>query len=124
MKPSNEGQLVKMMLERYKELTSLSRPVRNSTQTIRVDFGLGLQKILDIDEKNQVLATYMWLHQVCIISHRWQYPQLNTLYLKSPRSAICNHQTSLDGYSNTTQCNVKNNPVLCITILAYSIKGN
>ncbi|ELT90655.1 hypothetical protein CAPTEDRAFT_87145, partial [Capitella teleta] len=61
-----EARLVRSMLDRYREISPLSRPVSNSSHTVRVNFGLGLQKILDIDEKNQVLTTYLWLH------HEWK----------------------------------------------------
>ncbi|ELU11134.1 hypothetical protein CAPTEDRAFT_114501, partial [Capitella teleta] len=54
------------MLARYKQLSPLSRPAANSSHSIRVNFGLALLKILDINEKNQVLTTYLWLQ------HRWK----------------------------------------------------
>ncbi|XP_072320784.1 neuronal acetylcholine receptor subunit alpha-7-like [Eucyclogobius newberryi] len=40
----------------------LERPVQNDSQTLIVEFGLSLMQIMDVDEKNQVLTTNIWLH--------------------------------------------------------------
>ncbi|XP_054467367.1 neuronal acetylcholine receptor subunit alpha-7-like [Anoplopoma fimbria] len=40
---------------------SLERPVSNDSQTLTVKFGISLMQIMDVDEKNQVLTTNMWL---------------------------------------------------------------
>uniref|UniRef100_A0A3Q4AFR4 Uncharacterized protein n=1 Tax=Mola mola TaxID=94237 RepID=A0A3Q4AFR4_MOLML len=51
----------------YKDLMSgynpLERPVVNDSQTLTVHFGLILMQIMDVDEKNQVLTTNIWLQQ-------------------------------------------------------------
>ncbi|XP_019954972.1 neuronal acetylcholine receptor subunit alpha-7-like [Paralichthys olivaceus] len=39
----------------------LERPVQNDTQTLTVSLGLSLMQIMDVDEKNQVLTTNIWL---------------------------------------------------------------
>ncbi|XP_068177509.1 neuronal acetylcholine receptor subunit alpha-7-like [Antennarius striatus] len=39
----------------------LERPVRNDSASIRVELGLTLLQIIDVDEKNQVLITNAWL---------------------------------------------------------------
>ncbi|XP_077982686.1 neuronal acetylcholine receptor subunit alpha-3-like isoform X2 [Glandiceps talaboti] len=41
-----------------------TRPVRNYTDTIEVEFTLSLSQILDVDEKNQILRTSCWLEQI------------------------------------------------------------
>ena len=61
---SEESELVHMLQTRYKHGSKLSRPVLNSSHIIKVLFGLSLQKILDFDEKNQVLTTLVWKEYV------------------------------------------------------------
>uniref|UniRef100_A0A3Q0SLC7 Neuronal acetylcholine receptor subunit alpha-7 n=1 Tax=Amphilophus citrinellus TaxID=61819 RepID=A0A3Q0SLC7_AMPCI len=39
----------------------LERPVQNDSQSLTVSFGLSLMQIMDVDEKNQVLTTNIWL---------------------------------------------------------------
>ncbi|XP_032874694.1 neuronal acetylcholine receptor subunit non-alpha-3-like [Amblyraja radiata] len=39
------------------------RPVRNRNDTIRVKFGLEISQLVDVDEKNQLMATNVWLKQ-------------------------------------------------------------
>ncbi|XP_034077022.1 neuronal acetylcholine receptor subunit alpha-7a isoform X1 [Gymnodraco acuticeps] len=39
----------------------LVRPVDNDSQSLTVHFGLTLRQIMDVDEKNQVLTTNIWL---------------------------------------------------------------
>ncbi|EDL07272.1 cholinergic receptor, nicotinic, alpha polypeptide 7, isoform CRA_b [Mus musculus] len=49
----------------YKELVKnynpLERPVANDSQPLTVYFSLSLLQIMDVDEKNQVLTTNIWL---------------------------------------------------------------
>ncbi|XP_061595526.1 neuronal acetylcholine receptor subunit alpha-7a [Cololabis saira] len=39
----------------------LERPVSNDSQSLTVNFSLSLMQIMDVDEKNQVLTTNIWL---------------------------------------------------------------
>nr|ACP31293.1 nicotinic acetylcholine receptor a6 subunit isoform XVII [Tribolium castaneum]ACP31294.1 nicotinic acetylcholine receptor a6 subunit isoform XVIII [Tribolium castaneum] len=39
----------------------LERPVANESEPLEVKFGLTLQQIIDVDEKNQLLITNIWL---------------------------------------------------------------
>ncbi|XP_041791344.1 neuronal acetylcholine receptor subunit alpha-7-like [Chelmon rostratus] len=61
------------------------RPVVNDSQTLTVHFGLTLMQIMDVDEKNQVLTTNMWL-QLYWNDHylQWntsEYPGVSNLRL-------------------------------------------
>lgn len=40
----------------------LERPVANESEPLEVKFGLTLQQIIDVDEKNQILTTNAWLN--------------------------------------------------------------
>ncbi|XP_008302876.1 neuronal acetylcholine receptor subunit alpha-7 [Stegastes partitus] len=54
----NQRRLYKDLMTNY---NPLERPVANDSQTLTVNFGLTLRQIMDVDEKNQVLTTNIWL---------------------------------------------------------------
>uniref|UniRef100_UPI0037E77C99 neuronal acetylcholine receptor subunit alpha-7-like n=1 Tax=Semicossyphus pulcher TaxID=241346 RepID=UPI0037E77C99 len=66
---ANQRKLYKDLMESYNPLV---RPVDNDSQTLTVDFGLTLMQIMDVDEKNQVLTTNIWL-QLHWIDHYLQW---------------------------------------------------
>lgn len=41
-----------------------SRPVPNVTDVVIVKFGLSIAQLIDVDEKNQMMTTNVWLKQV------------------------------------------------------------
>ena len=47
-----------------KEYNTLVRPVSKNSDQLVVKFGIKLTQILDVDEKNQVLITNVWLKHV------------------------------------------------------------
>lgn len=55
----HEKRLLDMLLETY---NVLERPVANESEALEVKFGLTLQQIIDVDEKNQILTTNAWLN--------------------------------------------------------------
>lgn len=56
---SHERRLLNDLMAQYNKL---ERPVPNETQAIILKFGLTLQQIMDVDEKNQLLTTNVWLN--------------------------------------------------------------
>ena len=64
MYPSDEARLINLLMPRLIPHNKLARPVRNSTTTVTVYFGLDLKQILDFDEKDQVLQTRIWKEYV------------------------------------------------------------
>nr|AFU82561.1 nicotinic acetylcholine receptor alpha6 subunit isoform XIV [Periplaneta americana] len=56
---THEKKLLTQLLERY---NVLERPVANESEPLEVKFGLTLQQIIDVDEKNQILTTNAWLN--------------------------------------------------------------
>lgn len=63
---STEKQLIKALLDRYAQFGRIGRPVMKTDESIDVEFGMSLIQILDVDEKNQVLETNVWLTFVSI----------------------------------------------------------
>nr|ADE34345.1 nicotinic acetylcholine receptor a6 subunit [Plutella xylostella] len=54
----HEKRLLNALLASY---NTLERPVANESEPLEVRFGLTLQQIIDVDEKNQLLITNIWL---------------------------------------------------------------
>ncbi|XP_044741472.1 neuronal acetylcholine receptor subunit alpha-7 isoform X2 [Chrysoperla carnea] len=54
----HEKRLLNNLLNTY---NTLERPVANESEPMEVRFGLTLQQIIDVDEKNQLLITNIWL---------------------------------------------------------------
>ncbi|XP_046600826.1 neuronal acetylcholine receptor subunit alpha-7 isoform X1 [Neodiprion lecontei] len=55
----HEKRLLNHLLANY---NTLERPVANESEPLEVKFGLTLQQIIDVDEKNQILTTNAWLN--------------------------------------------------------------
>ncbi|XP_034758086.2 neuronal acetylcholine receptor subunit alpha-7-like isoform X1 [Acipenser ruthenus] len=51
----------KLYKELMKNYSPLERPVANDSHALTVSFSLSLMQIMDVDEKNQVLTTNVWL---------------------------------------------------------------
>merc|ERR1719499_1998790 len=55
----SERRLLTDLMDHYQRL---ERPVANESLAVTVKFGLTLQQIMDVDEKNQILTTNVWLN--------------------------------------------------------------
>ncbi|MFH4973834.1 hypothetical protein AB6A40_000543 [Gnathostoma spinigerum] len=79
-----EGQLYEDLLYNYNKIP---RPVKNSTDVLNVDLGASLIRIIDVDEKNQILTTNLWLEMQWIDAKLTWNPQkyggLKTLHIPS-----------------------------------------
>uniref|UniRef100_A0A8C5KB30 Cholinergic receptor, nicotinic, beta polypeptide 3 n=1 Tax=Jaculus jaculus TaxID=51337 RepID=A0A8C5KB30_JACJA len=56
----HEDALLKHLFQDYQRWV---RPVLNSNDTIKVYFGLKISQLVDVDEKNQLMTTNVWLKQ-------------------------------------------------------------
>ncbi|KAH9495404.1 Neuronal acetylcholine receptor subunit alpha-2 [Bulinus truncatus] len=52
-----------LYLHLFSDYTPESRPVKNASHTVRVTFALSLNQLLDLDEKNQILSTSVWIYE-------------------------------------------------------------
>lgn len=69
-----------MFAHLFENYDPLSRPVRNASSTVVVDFGLSLNQILDLDEKNQVLTTAVWIYEEWIDENlKWNTEKFKSL---------------------------------------------
>lgn len=84
---SKEKALIKCLLEKYKNYTTVGRPVTNTSDMITVEFGLSLIQIMDVDEKNQVLETNVW------------YTYVSMTFVRFCRTGIGEHPVKILSYS-------------------------
>ncbi|XP_070572869.1 neuronal acetylcholine receptor subunit alpha-2-like [Ptychodera flava] len=57
-----------------------ARPVYNPSETLTVTFGLSITQLLDVDEKNQIMTTSVWMkHQWIDYRLRWDPVDYNNL---------------------------------------------
>ncbi|XP_038145792.1 neuronal acetylcholine receptor subunit alpha-4b [Cyprinodon tularosa] len=55
-----EERLLQNLFAHYNKL---SRPVQNTSDTVLVHFGLSIAQLIDVDEKNQMMTTNVWVKQ-------------------------------------------------------------
>merc|ERR1719499_2281410 len=55
----SERRLLTDLMDHYQRL---ERPVANESNAVQLKFGLTLQQIMDVDEKNQIMMTNVWLN--------------------------------------------------------------
>lgn len=60
----HEKRLLHDLLDTY---NTLERPVVNESDPLQLSFGLTLMQIIDVDEKNQMLVTNIWLKLVSFV---------------------------------------------------------
>ncbi|XP_061591069.1 neuronal acetylcholine receptor subunit alpha-4b [Cololabis saira] len=53
----------RLLQDLFVHYNRLSRPVRNTTDTVLVHFGLSIAQLIDVDEKNQMMTTNVWVKQ-------------------------------------------------------------
>merc|ERR1711923_32545 len=52
----------KLLEDLFYAYNRMERPVANESEAISLRFGLTLQQIMDVDEKNQLITTNVWLN--------------------------------------------------------------
>ncbi|XP_071128335.1 neuronal acetylcholine receptor subunit alpha-10-like isoform X1 [Mytilus edulis] len=62
---TEEDRLIHKKLKQYEYRGTLSRPVEKFTDIMKIEFGLQLIQIIDLDEKEQVLTLNVW------VDHKW-----------------------------------------------------
>ncbi|KAG8178945.1 hypothetical protein JTE90_027824 [Oedothorax gibbosus] len=65
----HEKRLLNDLLSSYNQL---ERPVANESEPLLISFGLTLQQIIDVEEKNQIITTNVWLNLEWVdVNLRW-----------------------------------------------------
>ncbi|XP_056279915.1 neuronal acetylcholine receptor subunit alpha-4b isoform X2 [Pseudoliparis swirei] len=53
----------RLLQDLFAHYNKLSRPVENTSDTVLVHFGLSIAQLIDVDEKNQMMTTNVWVKQ-------------------------------------------------------------
>ncbi|XP_030762373.1 neuronal acetylcholine receptor subunit alpha-7-like isoform X3 [Sitophilus oryzae] len=106
----HEKRLLTILLESY---NVLERPVANESEPLEVKFGLTLQQIIDVDEKNQILTTNAWLNlEWTDYNLRWnetEYGGVKDLRItpnKLWKPDVLMYNSADEGFDGTFQTNV------------------
>ncbi|KAG7224692.1 hypothetical protein INR49_011489 [Caranx melampygus] len=54
----------KLLNDLFSNYTNALRPVEDTDHIINVTLQITLSQIIDMDERNQILTTYLWIRQV------------------------------------------------------------
>ncbi|XP_063700655.1 neuronal acetylcholine receptor subunit alpha-7-like isoform X2 [Culicoides brevitarsis] len=106
----HEKRLLNHLLNTY---NSLERPVSNESESLEVKFGLTLQQIIDVDEKNQLLITNIWLslewNDYNLQWNKSEYPGVKDLRItpnKLWKPDVLMYNSADEGFDGTYHTNV------------------
>ncbi|KAL6098261.1 chrna10 [Pungitius sinensis] len=103
----------KLMSDLFTNYTSALRPVEDTDHIINVTLQITLSQIIDMDERNQILTTYLWIRQVWMDAYlTWKkedYDGLDTIRIPSSyvwRPDIVLYNSADDEFSSSMETNV------------------
>ncbi|XP_059080777.1 neuronal acetylcholine receptor subunit alpha-7-like isoform X5 [Tigriopus californicus] len=106
----NERRLINDLLEKY---NNLERPVYNESEALKLAFGLTLQQIIDVDEKNQLLTTNIWLNldwkDVNMVWNKSEYGNIEDIRMppqKLWKPDVLMYNSADEAFDGTYQTNV------------------
>ncbi|KAM6984595.1 neuronal acetylcholine receptor subunit alpha-10 [Aplochiton taeniatus] len=103
----------KLLSDLFVNYTSALRPVEDTDNIINVTLQITLSQIIDMDERNQILTTYLWIRQVWSDFYlSWKkedYDGLDTIRVPSSsvwRPDIVLYNSADDQFSSSMETNV------------------
>ncbi|TNN47470.1 Neuronal acetylcholine receptor subunit alpha-9 [Liparis tanakae] len=103
----------KLMSDLFSNYTNALRPVEDTNHIINVTLQITLSQIIDMDERNQILTTYLWIRQVWMDAYlTWKkedYDGLDTIRIPSSyvwRPDIVLYNSADDQFSSSMETNV------------------
>lgn len=112
----NERFLIKTLLDK---LNPLERPVANESESLNVQFGITLQQIIEIDEKNQIFIANIWLQYVSVCVYFLESEYFNRLL--SPQKWIdSNLVWNPEEYGNVTSVRISPDKLWIPDVLMYN----
>ncbi|KAL3043164.1 neuronal acetylcholine receptor subunit alpha-10-like [Trematomus bernacchii] len=103
----------KLMTDLFSNYTNALRPVEDTDHIINVTLQITLSQIIDMDERNQILTTYLWVRQVWNDAYlTWKkedYDGLDTIRIPSSyvwRPDIVLYNSADDEFSSSMETNV------------------
>nr|XP_054586962.1 neuronal acetylcholine receptor subunit alpha-10 isoform X1 [Nothobranchius furzeri] len=103
----------KLLTDLFSSYTNALRPVEDTNHIINVTLQITLSQIIDMDERNQILTTYLWIRQVWMDAYlTWKkedYDGLDTIRIPSSyvwRPDIVLYNSADDQFSSSMETNV------------------
>ncbi|KAM3869042.1 neuronal acetylcholine receptor subunit alpha-10-like [Diretmus argenteus] len=103
----------KLLTDLFSNYTNALRPVEDTDHVINVTLQITLSQIIDMDERNQILTTYLWIRQVWTDAYlTWRpedYDGLDTIRIPSSyvwRPDIVLYNSADDQFSSAMETNV------------------
>ncbi|XP_072230541.1 neuronal acetylcholine receptor subunit alpha-10-like [Leuresthes tenuis] len=103
----------KLLSDLFSNYTNALRPVEDTDHIINVTLQITLSQIIDMDERNQILTTYLWIRQVWMDAYlTWRkedYDGLDTIRIPSSyvwRPDIVLYNSADDEFSSSMETNV------------------
>nr|XP_020443004.1 neuronal acetylcholine receptor subunit alpha-9-like isoform X2 [Monopterus albus] len=103
----------KLLKDLFSNYTNALRPVEDTEHIINVTLQITLSQIIDMDERNQILTTYLWVRQVWMDAYlSWKkedYDGLGTIRIPSSyvwRPDIVLYNSADDQFSSAMETNV------------------
>ncbi|XP_069579206.1 neuronal acetylcholine receptor subunit alpha-10-like [Brachyistius frenatus] len=103
----------KLLTDLFSNYTNALRPVEDTDYIINVTLQITLSQIIDMDERNQILTTYLWIRQVWMDAYlTWKkedYDGLDTIRIPSSyvwRPDIVLYNSADDEFSSSMETNV------------------
>ncbi|XP_046876629.1 neuronal acetylcholine receptor subunit alpha-10-like [Hypomesus transpacificus] len=103
----------KLLTDLFSNYTNALRPVEDTDHIINVTLQITLSQIIDMDERNQILTTYLWIRQVWTDAYlKWKkedYDGLDTIRIPSSyvwRPDIVLYNSADDQFSSSMETNV------------------
>ncbi|XP_030010278.1 neuronal acetylcholine receptor subunit alpha-9-like [Sphaeramia orbicularis] len=103
----------KLLNDLFTNYTNALRPVEDTDHIINVTLQITLSQIIDMDERNQILTTYLWVRQVWMDFYlSWKkedYDGLDTIRIPSSyvwRPDIVLYNSADDEFSSSMETNV------------------
>ncbi|KAK2882317.1 neuronal acetylcholine receptor subunit alpha-10-like [Channa argus] len=103
----------KLFKDLFSNYTNALRPVEDTDNIINVTLQITLSQIIDMDERNQILTTYLWIRQVWMDAYlTWKkedYDGLDTIRIPSSyvwRPDIVLYNSADDEFSSSMETNV------------------
>ncbi|XP_058482531.1 neuronal acetylcholine receptor subunit alpha-10-like isoform X2 [Solea solea] len=103
----------KLLKDLFSNYTNALRPVEDTDHIINVTLQITLSQIIDMDERNQILTTYLWVRQVWMDAYlTWRkedYDGLDTIRIPSSyvwRPDIVLYNSADDEFSSSMETNI------------------
>ncbi|CDQ69571.1 unnamed protein product [Oncorhynchus mykiss] len=103
----------KLLTDLFANYTNALRPVEDTDHIINVTLQITLSQIIDMDERNQILTTYLWIRQVWTDAYlTWKkedYDGLDTIRIPSSyvwRPDIVLYNNADDQFASSMETNV------------------